>query len=101
MNEQKKIVALRSEPSPGKMVVQMTVEELRSLICSEIAAANDEADRGGEEGLATMEEAVEFLAVGKHWLYKNSGKLPFAVKVGGALRFDKKGMRRWLESRKR
>jgi predicted DNA-binding transcriptional regulator AlpA len=57
--------------------------------------------RDDDDRLINVDMAAEFLSVSKAWLYKNSHRLPFARKVGGALRFDRRGMRRWLESQRR
>jgi hypothetical protein len=54
-----------------------------------------------DDGLFNADKAAEYLSVSKAWLYKNSNRLPFAKKVGGARRFDRRGMRRWLESQRR
>ena len=78
-------------------------ELFREVIREELAgAANGSGHptgRDNEDGLVNADGAAGYLCVSKAWLYKNSDRLPFAKKVGGALRFDKRGMRRWLESR--
>jgi predicted DNA-binding transcriptional regulator AlpA len=80
-------------------------ELLREVIREELArAANGSgqlARHDEDDGLVNSEKAATFLGVSRSWLYKNSGRLPFAKKVGGALRFDRRGMRRWLESQRR
>ena len=49
-----------------------------------------EADR-----LLTVAQAAEVLSVKAGWLYRRSGKLPFARKLGGNLRFSERGLRTW------
>jgi hypothetical protein len=83
----------------------LLLEQIRQIVREEIAAAmNDRGHptgRDDDDGLVNVDMAAEYLSVSKAWLYKNSDRLPFAKKVGGALRFDKRGMRRWLESQRR
>ena len=79
-------------------------ELLREVIREEAAAMNSNGyptGRDNDDGLVNVDMAAEFLSVSKAWLYKNSHRLPFAQKVGGARRFDRRGMRRWLESQRR
>jgi Helix-turn-helix domain len=80
-------------------------ELLRMVIREELAGvANGSGHPTGCDvngGLVNADKAAEYLSVSKSWLYKNSDRLPFAKKVGGALRFDRRGMHRWLESQRR
>ena len=49
--------------------------------------------------LLNIEEASEYLSVPKGSLYKMAWqeRLPFVVKIGRALRFDKTQMDKWIE----
>ena len=80
-------------------------ELLREVIREELSGA---AKRNGhptgdddDDGTVNVNKAAEYLSMSKSWLYKNSDRLPFALKVGGSRRFSKRGMRRWLESQRR
>lgn len=52
-----------------------------------------------EKRLLNIEEASEYLGIPKGSLYKMAWqrRLPFIVKVGRALRFDKNKMDLWIE----
>mgnify|MGYP001419416525 CR=1 FL=1 len=52
-----------------------------------------------EKRLLNIEEASEYLGIPRGSLYKMSWqkRLPFVVKVGRALRFDKIKMDEWIE----
>jgi excisionase family DNA binding protein len=76
------------------------IDRLADRIIAKQAVKETQADVG-EDRLLNARDAAEFLGVSRAWLYKNSGKLPFARKVGGALRFDRRQMKRWLESRRK
>jgi Helix-turn-helix domain len=80
-------------------------ELLREVLREELAgAANGSGHptgRDDDDGLLNVDMAAEYLSVSKAWLYKNSDRLPFALKVGGSRRFSKRGMCRWLESQRR
>jgi predicted DNA-binding transcriptional regulator AlpA len=96
-----------SEPSKilGEAVRNELKELVREVIREELAgAANGSWHPTGQDdddGLVNADKAAAYLSVSKAWLYKNSDRLPFARKIGGALRFDRRGMRRWLESQRR
>jgi|SRR5215472_8203948 len=88
-----------------RMIVTLTKGELQKIVFDAVSSALErrrpEAPLYDGDGLVNADKAAEYLSVSKAWLYKNSNRLPFAKKVGGALRFDKRGMRRWLESQRR
>ncbi len=75
-------------------------EVVREVIREELANSNS-TRCAEDDGLVNVDETAEYLSVSTAWLYKNAKRLPFARKVGGALRFHKDEMRRWLEARRR
>jgi hypothetical protein len=96
---------------PGKTTIlgdalRAELKELfREVIRDELAGAANGSGRltgrDEDDGLVNADKAAAYLSVSQAWLYKNSDRLPFAKKVGGALRFDRRGMRRWIESQPR
>jgi len=94
-----------SEPILGEPLRNEVKELIREVIREELTGVVNGSGhpfRGDDDdGLVKVDVAAEFLSVSKAWLYKNSHRLPFAQKVGGARRFDRRGMRRWLESQRR
>ena len=58
------------------------------------AAPPADADR-----LLTVEEAAQQLAVSTDWVYRRAAKLPFTVRLDGALRFSARGLARYLRRR--
>ena len=94
-----------SQPILGDALRNELKELLREVIREELAGAANGSGHptrhDEDDGLVNSDKAAEYLSVSKAWLYKNSDRLPFARKVGGALRFDRRGMRRWLESQRR
>jgi hypothetical protein len=94
-----------SEPVLGEPLRNELKELIREVIREELTGVANGSGHpiGGDndDGLVNVDVAAEFLSISKAWLYKNSHHLPFAKKVGGALRFDRRGMRRWLESQRR
>jgi len=84
---------------------EVLLEQIRLVVREEIAGAMNASGHpigdDNEDGLVNADRAAVYLSVSKAWLYKNSHRLPFAKKVGGSLRFDRRGMRRWLESQRR
>jgi hypothetical protein len=94
-----------SDPILGEPLRNELKELIREAIREELAGAANggghPTGRDDDNGLVNTDKAAEFLSVSKAWLYKNSNRLPFARKIGGALRFDRRGMRRWLETQRR
>ncbi|MBI1799986.1 MAG: helix-turn-helix domain-containing protein [Candidatus Eisenbacteria bacterium] len=72
-----------------------------------LAARVNEPDRRNEEPrigcrLLSATEAAIRLGMSKRWLYAaaRAGKLPFARRLStAAVRFDERGLERWLEQR--
>lgn len=50
--------------------------------------------------LLTVAQAAEVLNVTVGWLYRRSGRLPFARKFGGILRFSERGLRAWAANQR-
>ena len=52
-----------------------------------------------EKRLLNIKEASEYLGIPEGSLYKFvwQKRIPFVVRIGRALRFDKMGMDRWIE----
>jgi len=97
MTEPKKIIQLR-EPVPAaddsKMIVTLTVSELRQIIADSIAS------RGGHESLTLIDadSLAEKLSIPVSWVYEQSrqGAIP-THRVGKYIRFD---LNEVLESQK-
>ena len=80
------------------MVVQLSIEELRTIIRDEVQAAIKAMPRDDE--LLTAEEVAHKLNCSPEWVYHNGRKLPFVRKVGGMLRFSANGLQRYIDSRR-
>ena len=81
----------------SRMVVQLSVEELRTVIWEAVQAkgAAQKDDR-----LLIVEQVAEILNTTEEWVYHNAKKLPFVRKIGGMLRFSAYGLQRYIESKK-
>jgi excisionase family DNA binding protein len=54
----------------------------------------------GEDGqLLDVKEAARRLHVSTDWLYRRAGRLPFTVRMGGALRFSAEAIERYIRQR--
>jgi len=97
MSEPRKIVRTVDD----RMIIQLSVEELRSIIGAVIEERlRARISNGFAPGLLNAEQAAKFLGYSKDWLYKNwqtvGGK-----KIGKrGLRFDAAELQKWVESRK-
>lgn len=83
-------------------------EALRAALWSRLQAASVPAPvetprngTGGPDALLTVQEAADLLGVSKRWVYRKADDLPFTRRLsGGTLRFSRKGLDRWKESRR-
>jgi predicted DNA-binding transcriptional regulator AlpA len=82
----------------SQMVVQLSADELRSIIRDEVQATLKTMPR--DDKLLTVAEVCATLNCNEEWVYHNARKLPFVRKVGGMLRFSSNGLQRYIESRK-
>lgn len=80
------------------MVVQLSTDELRTIIADAVRAEAKALTR--DDKLLTVEQVCEVLNVEKEWVYHNAKKLPFVRKLGGMLRFSSIGLQRYIEARK-
>ena len=83
------------------MLVELTVEELRSLIREELAALNARGVNTNKEMLLAPEEAANVIGVNRRWLYRHAEKLPFTRRISRKnLRVSEAGLRRWIAAKK-
>ena len=88
----------KTDALDSRMLVTLTVEQLRELIRDEIQAAK--TAQQDDDRLLDAAEAAKMLSVSEDWLYRNK-KLPFTRKLGPKmLRFSYQGMVKWLATRK-
>ena len=89
----------KADALDSRMLVTLTVEQLRELIRDEIQAARtaqQDADR-----FLDAKEAAEMLSMSEDWLYRQAKKLPFTRKLGPKmLRFSQQGIVKWMDTRK-
>jgi hypothetical protein len=105
MSEPGKMARLRPDPGDdGRMVVAMSVVELRALIAEEIRAAlqNCGAPMAEKDKLLTPEQAAEILGQSVRWVYRHASQWPFARRLSRkCLRFSEKGLRLYATARGR
>lgn len=90
-----------SEPAkkiPSKMIVQLSTDELRSLVVEAVQTAVKSLPR--DDRLLTVEQVCEILNVNEQWVYHNAKKLPFVRKVGGLLRFSSNSLQRYIDTKR-
>jgi predicted DNA-binding transcriptional regulator AlpA len=85
----------------NKMLVTLTVEELRSLIREELAALNGHSANTDKENLLTPDDVANLIGVNRRWLYRHASQLPFVRRISRKnLRFSEVGLRRWVAAKK-
>ena len=75
-----------------RMIVQLTVKQLREIIRDEIQSSHTENIPTSRENdhFLTTEEAATLLNVKSRWLYRNARRLPFTRRLSRkALRFSR------------
>ena len=94
MSEPKKL-----READSRMLVQLSVEELRGLVAEVVRAELGARIGNGSRGLLTVEQAAEFLGYSKDWVFKNWKKVG-GKKIGGrGVRFDAADLESWIKSR--
>jgi len=90
-----------SESAKDKsLALQLTVEELSSVVESAVKAAMRSAPKDGDR-LLDPAEAAKLLSVSEEYLYRHRKTLPFARKLGPRLlRFSYQGLLKWAEAKK-
>ena len=94
--------ATPSSISNEKMIVQLSVAELRLIVAEEIRnALSLQSNNTGSDKLLTPEEAAEILGQKVRWLYRHAAILPFTRRISRKnLRFSEAGLRRWISAKK-
>lgn len=88
--------------SPDDMIVTLKVGELKALVQEAVVSALHNGNAGAEpDKLLDAEKAAEMLGHSEIWLYRNSKRLPFSVRMGRSIRFSRKGIEKWIEAQKR
>jgi len=85
----------------GKLLVQLSADELRELIREEIKAALHNGNGAEPDRLLSVPEAAKVLSLSEMWLYRNWKRLPFAVRLGRGVKFSRNGINNWIETQKR
>jgi excisionase family DNA binding protein len=96
----RKIVPLKPEAlPPDKMIVTITVGELRLIVGEIVEEKLRRVATGRTNGLLTVEQAAEFLGYSKDWVYQNWKRIG-GRKIGGrGVRFDPADLEAWVKSR--
>jgi predicted DNA-binding transcriptional regulator AlpA len=83
------------------------VERLKATLWSQLVRTPEPKTTQPEppmvktDQLLTADEAAEWLAVTRRWMYRRADSLPFTRRIGKrTLRFSANGIAQWLESRK-
>jgi len=100
-----KIISIAKAHNDHGDALQSALDALLDLLANKIVERLRQTDKGNvhqcDSKLLDVHQASEILGLSKHWLYKNSDRLPFTVKVGGALRFERHGLEHWLKMRRK
>lgn len=88
--------------SPDDMIVTLKVGELKALVQEAVLSALHPSHGSEEpEKLLSINEAAEMLGYSAIWLYRNSKRFPFSIRMGRSIRFSRKGIEKWIEAQKR
>jgi predicted DNA-binding transcriptional regulator AlpA len=75
------------------------IERLRAVLWARLTIGSNRP-RVTDDHLLGIREAAARLATSKDWLYRNSHRLPFTVRLSDRfLRYSAKGIDRWIASR--
>ena len=74
-------------------IYRVVIEELQPLLNG---AAVHPVETSAATRLLTAGEVAERLHCSRKWVYRHRNRLPFARRVGRAVRFDSTGLETWL-----
>jgi excisionase family DNA binding protein len=91
-------------PDPAEVSDESIAPVLSQLAAMQTALAAHLLVRASDkeshdDRLLSIDEAATKLKTSKDWLYRNSGRLPFTLRIGRNLRFSEQGIERWIVSR--
>jgi hypothetical protein len=94
---------------PPDTIATMPVKDLPALALALAAAQSavaarlaDSASQPGDDSYATVEQVAAELGVDPAWVYRQSARWPFAVKLSAkVVRIERAGFRRWLARHRR
>jgi excisionase family DNA binding protein len=64
-----------------------------------VASVGQAEPAGSADGLLTAREAASILNLSEDYLYRNSAKLPFTVRLGRKVLFSRAGIERYIRQR--
>ena len=71
---------------------------LDTRLLMRVAQSNGQGEHSDDARLK-IEEAAARLGVSKAWLYRNSNRLPFTLRIGRSLGFSARGIEKYLRQR--
>ena len=83
---------------PQKNPFEPFFDEVRRIVREEIASALANGIPK-DDHFVDIEKAAKLLDVSEPWLYANWKRLPFARKVGNALKFSYAGIQKYIAKR--
>jgi predicted DNA-binding transcriptional regulator AlpA len=89
-------------PDDARMVVTMTVGELRALISAEVRTALQHEPVVEKDKLLTSQQAAEILGQNVRWVYRHAKQWTFTRRLSSkCLRFPENALRRYATARNR
>jgi predicted DNA-binding transcriptional regulator AlpA len=85
-----------SEKSIAPMMTRLAA--MQSALAARLLALASEGDCRDDQ-LLTIDQAAAKLKTSKDWLYRNSSRLPFTLKIGRNIRFSENGLELWIRQR--
>jgi len=95
MRDELQAVLLAAQQVPADQLPQL-LGELEEVRCTAIARLSAPAPTQPEDYLLDVEAAAHRLGVSKDYLYRHHAELPFARRMGKALRFSSAGIQDYL-----
>lgn len=103
-----KLVDLVNDPGKAANLPTEAIPALRGelakldtlLLARLFSSGNGQAQAQGDpDRLLDTEEAAAKLGMSKDYLYRNSDKLPFVVRIGRQVRYSEAGIERYIRQR--
>lgn len=97
IKDPKKAHAVTQEEIPFLLAA---LSALQSILVARLLTEAPASPLHKEDRLLEIDEAADRLKLSRDYLYRNSKRLPFTVRIGNSLRFSSDGIDKYIQQRK-
>jgi excisionase family DNA binding protein len=101
LHDPNRVRGLPTTAIAGLLIMCTAVQNTLAAALAAGAEVRDAAATRGEgDRLLTVVEAAKQLGTSRDWMYRHGAELPFALRLGGQLRFSAQGLQDYIRAKK-